>query len=117
MRFFGESWLNHQFARKMSLFTHEQNQQIERLKLQVNTLFDRATKLHAREFDAVPEAWSLLVDADRHVRAIVTLSNPTPTSRDIRKTNWKSFWAIHRYLKLRKRASEIALIGRMLTSR
>lgn len=91
MRLFGESWLNHRFARKMSQFTHEQDQQIERLRLEINTLFDRMTKLHAREFEVVPEAWSMLVDADRYTRALIASFQSYPDFSRYREDELEEF--------------------------
>jgi hypothetical protein len=66
-RFTGEAWLNHRFSTKMVQFTHARDQQIERLRFKINELFDRRTKLAQREFETVPQAWSLLVTAHHEV--------------------------------------------------
>jgi hypothetical protein len=60
MRWFGESWINSKFSERLEAFKHAQQREIEHLKFQINASMDRAVKLHQREFETVPEAWSSL---------------------------------------------------------
>jgi hypothetical protein len=73
-RWFGASWLEAKFAKDLEEFKAEKNSQLsklnsgyqqeaERLKADVNRLLDRATKLHAREYEILPAAWGLLSKA------------------------------------------------------
>jgi hypothetical protein len=58
-----EKWLGAKFDRQLTAFKHEQQIEIERLKLSVSAQLDRATRLHQREFDVLPKAWGKLKDA------------------------------------------------------
>lgn len=58
-----EKWLGAKFDRQLAAFKHEQQIEIERLKLAVSAQLDRATRLHQREFDVLPKAWGKLKDA------------------------------------------------------
>lgn len=60
---FGEKWLDAKFEERLAAYKHEQQKELEQVRFKINTLFDRATKLHQREFDVLPEAWSRLNDA------------------------------------------------------
>ncbi len=60
-KLFGEKWLSNKFAERLEAFKHDQQKEIEHLRFEINKLFDRTTKLHQREFDALPKTWSLLV--------------------------------------------------------
>jgi hypothetical protein len=62
-KLFGEKWLNTKFEERLATFKHEHQTEIERLRGTINTLMDRATKLHQREFEVLPEAWGRLNDA------------------------------------------------------
>jgi hypothetical protein len=62
-KLFGEKWLNTKFEERLASFRHEHQKEIERLRLRINTLMDRTTKLHQREFDVLPEAWGRINDA------------------------------------------------------
>ena len=57
---FSEEWLSNQFAKRLELLRHEQQKELEELRFEINKLFDRATKLNQREFEVLPEAWSIL---------------------------------------------------------
>jgi len=48
------------------------NDEIEHLKFQINASMDRADKLHQREFETVPEAWSSLVGAFNSVKSFIS---------------------------------------------
>lgn len=50
-----------QVCRETRAFKHDQQKEIEHLRFETSKLFDRRTKLHQREFEVLPKAWSLLV--------------------------------------------------------
>lgn len=62
-RIFTTKWIDHRFSERLEAFKHQQNQEIEHLRFRINTLMDRTVKLHQREFDVLPETWSLLTEA------------------------------------------------------
>jgi len=62
-KLFGEKWLNTKFEERLASLRHEHQKEIERLRLRINTLMDRTTKLHQREFDVLPETWGRINDA------------------------------------------------------
>jgi hypothetical protein len=59
----GEKWLNAKFDERLAAYKHAQQKELERLRFEINALFDRTAKLHQREFEIIPQAWALLVDA------------------------------------------------------
>ena len=61
--FLGKKWLENIFQTRLGGFRHEKNTEIENLKYQINSLLSRVTKIHEKEFEALPEAWSKLHDA------------------------------------------------------
>jgi hypothetical protein len=56
-------WIESRFSERLEAFKHQQNQEIEHLRFRINTTMDRRVKLHQREFDILPETWSLLTEA------------------------------------------------------
>jgi hypothetical protein len=56
-------WLDNRFAERLASYKHAQAKEIEELRFQINSLFDRLTKLHQKEFEVLPEAWARLYDA------------------------------------------------------
>jgi hypothetical protein len=73
-------WLDARFEERLQALKHEHGKEIEGLRFKIAALLDRTTKLHAREFEVLPEVWSKLNDA--FWRASVFLS-PFQTSPDI----------------------------------
>ncbi len=67
---FASRWLDQKFARELEEFRHGHQTELQRLRLQIDTLLDRTIKLHAKEFEVLPEAWSLLSDAFSETQTI-----------------------------------------------
>lgn len=63
LKWFGERWVTAKFGERLEAFKHAQQREIEQLKFQINASMDRAVKLHQREFETLPQAWSTLVSA------------------------------------------------------
>ena len=55
--------MDNKFAERLATFKHAQAKEIEEVRFRINSLFDRLTKLHQKEFEVLPEAWSRLCDA------------------------------------------------------
>ena len=81
-RYFGKKWLDTKFAERLETFKHERQKELEKFRFQINSLFDRATILHQKEFDALPEIWSKLNDAFWSARSI---TGPLQTYPDLDK--------------------------------
>lgn len=61
--YFGKKWLDGKFAKSLEAFRHQQNQDLEHYRYEINSLFNRITKIHEKEFDVLPKAWNKLADA------------------------------------------------------
>jgi hypothetical protein len=68
---FGVKWLENKFAERLATFKHAQAKEIEELRFHINSVFDRLTKLHQREFEILPEAWAKLYDAHRQASSLL----------------------------------------------
>jgi hypothetical protein len=85
LRWFGERWIVSKFSERLESFKHAQQREIEQLKFQISASMDRAVKLHQREFETVPEAWSKLVTA---FNSIKVFTHPFQSYADVaRMTN------------------------------
>lgn len=58
MKTFGEKWLNSQFAKRLAEFQHAKDVEMENVRYRINSIFDRAVRLHQAEFEVAPEMWS-----------------------------------------------------------
>lgn len=56
-------WLDAKFDERLQDLKHKQGKEIEELRFKIATMLDRATKLHQREFDVLPETWSKMSEA------------------------------------------------------
>ncbi|RWQ64138.1 hypothetical protein [Mesorhizobium sp.] len=83
-KLFGEQWMAARFSRQLEAFKGEQEREMEHLRYRISRLFDRATKLHQSEFEAVPELWKLLVIAHNFV---VVLVSPIQSYPDVQRMN------------------------------
>jgi hypothetical protein len=72
IKWFGERWVTAKFDQRLETFKHFQQREMEQFKFQINASMDRAIKLHQREFETLPEAWSTLVTAYNSVKGIVS---------------------------------------------
>ena len=71
-RTFSIKWLENKFAERLATFKHAQAKEIEELRFKINSIFDRLTKLHQKEFEILPEAWAKLCNA--HSKALFLLA-------------------------------------------
>lgn len=62
-RHLGKGWIEARFAERLEAFKHEQAKELQRLKVEVESLLSGALKIQDREFTVLPEAWHKLNDA------------------------------------------------------
>ena len=84
LKWFGERWVTAKFSERLEAFKHAQQREIEQLKFQINASMDRAVKLHQREFETLPQAWSTLVIAYNSVKSF---TSPLQSYADVRRMN------------------------------
>lgn len=72
-RTLGDKWLTSKFNQTLEAFKHAQQQELEQLRLRINTTFDRTVKLHSNEFEVLPELWARLNDAFHYVSGFTSL--------------------------------------------
>jgi hypothetical protein len=77
-KYLAAKWLDARFEERLQALKHEQQKELEQLRYKVSALLDRAVKLHQREFDVLPEAWSKLNDAYWYVRSFVSALQTYP---------------------------------------
>lgn len=75
---FGEKWLDGKFAKRMAVFHHEHERELERLRFEINSLMDRKLKLHQKEFDVLPEAWARLNEANTQAHSVTSSMKQFP---------------------------------------
>ncbi len=71
-------WLDAKFDKRLQDLKHQHGKEIEQLRFKISALLDRTTKLHQREFEVLPEAWSKLNDGYWEVRVLVASVQSDP---------------------------------------
>lgn len=61
--FLGKKWIENKFATKLEEYKSVQNKELEDFRYKINILFSKATKIHEKEFEILPEAWIKLQNA------------------------------------------------------
>ncbi|GEO14433.1 hypothetical protein [Microvirga aerophila] len=92
-RFLGEKWINAKFEERLAAYKHVQQQELERLKLKINTLMDRTTKLHQREFDVIPETWAKLNYANAAIQSFTSAFQQYPDIKRMSDAHLEEFLA------------------------
>lgn len=67
---FSEKWLDSKFASNLEALRHEQQKELQRLRLTIDTMLDRSVKLQTKEFEVLPQAWALLDEAFIQMRRV-----------------------------------------------
>jgi len=73
LRWFGQKWFEHQFAQRLEQFRRQQSELLEHYRYQINSQFNRITKIHEKEFEVLPEIWQRVQDSYLH---FVSLASP-----------------------------------------
>jgi len=87
----GQKWIESKFAQELENIKHDHNQEIEELKFKINSLFNRTTKIHEKEFDVLPEAWRKLQLARGHVSNILPFIKDYPDLNKMTKEELSCF--------------------------
>lgn len=56
----GKKWIEARFSERMEAFKHQQALELQRLKIEVESVLSGTLKLQEREFSILPEAWDKL---------------------------------------------------------
>jgi hypothetical protein len=59
-QYLGKSWIESRFAERLEAFKHQQALELQRLRVQIESMLNGALKLQELEFTVLPEAWKKL---------------------------------------------------------
>jgi hypothetical protein len=76
--FLGKKWIDNRFAEKLEATKYEFNKQLEETRYKMNSLFNRVSKIHEKEFEVLPEAWLKMQDALGRISSITSLLQQYP---------------------------------------
>jgi hypothetical protein len=81
--FWGKKWFEEWFAQRLEDYKHVQNQELENFKYKINTLFNRITKIHEKEFEVLPAVWQKLQNA---LGRVTDVTSPLQRYPDLNRT-------------------------------
>jgi hypothetical protein len=91
-KYFGKAWLDQHFKTKLEELRHAQQQEIELLKHEINSLFSRVSKIHEKEFEILPAAWLKLNELHGTVMLALDLTmKPYPDFRQMPDDQFEEF--------------------------
>ena len=99
----GKRVVEHWFEKRMEVYRNAQAQELEEYKYKINSLFNRVTKIHEREFDVLPKAWEMLQDALAQVGYIASPLQSYPDFTWMSESEFQEFLST---TKLRKHEIE-----------
>jgi hypothetical protein len=77
-RFLPKKWIENLFEKELERFKHENNLEVQRLKVEIDSLLNRVIKIQEKEFEALPEVWKRLGDCYSSISALTALIEEGP---------------------------------------
>jgi len=60
---YGKSWIENRFAQRLAHFTHQQDVELHKLRIEIDSILSGALKIQEKEFETLPKAWRKLDEA------------------------------------------------------
>ena len=70
-QFLGKTWIENKFSQRLDHLKHQQALELQKLRVEIDSLLSGAIKLQEREFQVLPEAWQKLDEAYGLVLSLV----------------------------------------------
>ena len=71
-QFLGKTWIENKFSQRLDQLKHQQALELQRLRIEIDSLLNGALKLQEREFQVLPEAWYKLDETHNLVAWLVS---------------------------------------------
>lgn len=62
-RHLGKSWIESKFTQRLEQYKHDQAIELQRLRIEIDSMLNGALKLQEKEFEILPKAWNKLDEA------------------------------------------------------
>lgn len=92
-QFLGKSWIENKFAEKLEQHKHQQALEIQRLRVEIDSMLSGVLRLQEKEFEALPEAWRKLDEAYNRVSALVSPAQQYPNLDGMTQERLEEFLA------------------------
>ncbi len=68
----GKAWIENKFSERLDILRHQQALEVQRLRVEIDSMLSGTLKLQEREFSVLPEAWEKLYEAHLLVSMLVS---------------------------------------------
>lgn len=80
----GKKWIENKFSQRLEQLKHDQALELQRLRVEVDSILSGTIRMQEQEFKVLPEAWKKLTEAHRVISWIVS---PTQSYQDLDSLN------------------------------
>jgi hypothetical protein len=77
-QFLGKSWIENKFAQRLEQHKHQQALEIQRLRVEIDSMLNGVLRIQEKEFETLPEAWRKLDEAYGRVSALTSPGQQYP---------------------------------------
>lgn len=71
-QYLGKKWIENKFSERLEQLKHEQALELQKLRVEIDSLLSGTIRLQEKEFLILPEAWSKLYDAHTEIKYLVS---------------------------------------------
>lgn len=95
---FAGRWLDSKFEQRLLTLEHENELVIETHKAELNKAINKLTHLHLKEYEVIPEAWSLLMHAIDKIQILTSPLKTVPNFSKMDDKQLSNFIETHNFL-------------------
>jgi len=101
-QYLGKTWIENKFSQRLDQLKHQQALEIQRLRVEIDSLLSGALKLQDREFQVLPEAWQKLDEAHGLVSWLVSPMQEYPDFDRMTQAQLEEFLATTEFTDTQK---------------
>lgn len=90
-QYLGKTWIENKFAQRLDQLKHQQALELQRLRVEIDSLLSGALKLQDREFQVLPEAWQKLDEAHGLAKWFVSPGQEYPNLDQMNESQFEEF--------------------------
>lgn len=79
-QYLGKKWLDNMFSQRLNNLKHQQDLEVARLRIEIDSMLNGALRLQEKEFVILPKIWELI---DRCFFQLIFVTNPFKSYSDI----------------------------------
>ena len=77
-QFLGKTWIENKFAERLEQYKHQQALELQKLRIEIDSMLSGALRIQEKEFETIPEAWRKLDEACARVSALTSPAQSYP---------------------------------------